>query len=72
MSEKDSTRLEGEELLSARDAARHLGISVSFLAKSRMNGTGPRYVKLGRAVRYRRSDLNFFVRAHSKSSTAEL
>ena len=32
-------------------------MSESFLAKARMNGDGPRYLKLGRAVRYRESDL---------------
>ena len=46
-----------ETLLDTVAAAQQLGVSLSFLAKARMQGTGPRYRKLGRAVRYRRGIL---------------
>lgn len=34
-----------------------LGVSKSFLEQHRIKGTGPKYLKLGRAVRYRECDL---------------
>ncbi len=45
------------ELLTPKEGARFLNMSESFLAKARMNGNGPPYLKLGRAVRYRKSDI---------------
>ena len=47
-----------ETLLDTAAAARRLGVSSSFLAKARMKGVGPRYRKLGRAVRYAHADLD--------------
>jgi predicted DNA-binding transcriptional regulator AlpA len=41
-----------------RDAARYIGMSVPFLRLSRMNGAGPSFLKLGRAVRYDIRDLD--------------
>ena len=41
-----------ERLLTARDAANLLRLSLSWLAKARMRGDGPPYVKIGRAMRY--------------------
>ena len=40
-----------------REAAGRLGLATSTLAKLRLSGAGPKYLKLGRAVRYRISDL---------------
>ena len=39
-------------LLTASDAATFLRLSPSWLAKARMRGDGPPYVKIGRSVRY--------------------
>ena len=60
-----------EMLLNTVDAARRLGVSPSFLAKARMQGKGPRYRKLGRAVRYAPVDLDHWLLACSRTSTAE-
>jgi predicted DNA-binding transcriptional regulator AlpA len=60
-----------ETLLDTGAAARRLGVSPSFLAKARMQGTGPRYRKLGRAVRYAQADLDHWLMACSRTSTAE-
>ena len=51
-------RVQEDELLTSAEAANSLGVSASFLAKARVSGTGPRYVKIGRSVRYRRYDLD--------------
>lgn len=49
-------------LLSARDAAEYLGLSVQTLAKARcLASDGPPYIKLGRRVLYAREDLDRYV-----------
>jgi hypothetical protein len=60
-----------ETLLDTVAAAKRLGVSPSFLAKARMHGDGPRYRKLGRAVRYAPADLDHWLLACSRTSTAE-
>lgn len=58
-------------LLTAKDAADRLRLSRSWLAKARMRGDGPPYVKLGRSVRYGESALSEWIRARTKHSTSE-
>jgi excisionase family DNA binding protein len=60
-----------DALLNTSEAAQRLGVSESFLAKARMQGTGPPYRKLGRSVRYAREDLNQYLLACSRISTAD-
>lgn len=45
------------------DAAAYLGLSVSTLDKHRSSGTGPRYLKLGGRVFYRRADLDAYLQS---------
>jgi hypothetical protein len=52
-------------------AAKRLGVSESFLAKARMRGSGPRYSKFGRAVRYTPANLDRYQLERSRTSTAE-
>lgn len=53
-------------------AASYLGLSASVLAKMRMTGTGPRYIKLGRrVVIYRLADLVAWMDEHERLSTAD-
>ena len=49
------------EMLTRPQAARYLGIRPQTLAVWSCQGRGPRLVKLGRAVRYRRADLDDYV-----------
>ena len=56
-------------LLTPKEAAGELKVSESFLAKSRMSGTGPAYIQLGRAVRYSRSELQAYTAARMRTST---
>ncbi len=60
-----------EALLTAPEVARRLNLSVSFLAKARLRGDGPRYRKLSRAVRYRWADVLEWLKARGRSSTSE-
>lgn len=52
-------------------AAELCGLSVSTLNKLRLAGGGPRYAKLGRAVRYRVSDIDAWIAASLRNSTSQ-
>ena len=67
-SELDQSR---ERLLTVDDAAARLRLSPSWLAKARMRGDGPPFVKLGRSVRYGESALAKWTRSHTRNSTSE-
>ena len=56
-------------------AASYVGGSQSPLSprtiqRWRLEGIGPNYVKLGRLIRYRKSDLDRFIDEHTYSSTS--
>jgi predicted DNA-binding transcriptional regulator AlpA len=61
----------GERLLPPGEAANFLRLSTSWLAKARMSGDGPPYVKLGRSVRYRESALVQWLKSRTRLSTSE-
>ncbi len=58
-------------LLTARVAAQLLSVSESWLAKARMRGDGPPYVKVGRAVRYTQAALLQWMKSCQHLSTSE-
>jgi predicted DNA-binding transcriptional regulator AlpA len=60
-----------DPLLQPRDVAKILGVSTSWLAKARLSGEGPRFVKIGRSVRYPESSLREYVKARTKGLTSE-
>ena len=60
-----------DQLLHPTHVAKLLGVSLSWLAKSRLNGTGPRFIKIGRAVRYAQSAVCEFILSRQRTSTAE-
>ena len=60
-----------DPLLHPRDVARILNVSTSWLAKSRLSGNGPRFVKIGRAVRYPKSCLREYIKGRTRGSTSE-
>jgi len=61
----DSTRA-----LTEREVAELLGLSVATLRAWRHRGKGPRFLRLGRSVRYLPSDLADFVRASAVDTTS--
>lgn len=60
-----------DEALTTAIASRVCGISESTLEKWRVTGHGPPFLKLGRLVRYSRSDLEAWKAEHRIQSTAE-
>jgi predicted DNA-binding transcriptional regulator AlpA len=51
-----------EPLLTATDLADQLGIPTSTLANWRYQGLGPRYLRIGRHVRYHPGDVDEWIR----------
>jgi predicted DNA-binding transcriptional regulator AlpA len=58
-----------EDLAVPREVASHLDTSVDVLAYWRHMGRGPAFVKLGRRVYYRWSDVNAWIAANVQTIT---
>ena len=56
-------------LLTEREAAAYLNLSSSFLRHGRIKGTGPEFLKLGRAIRYHVDDLDSWCGQQKKKNT---
>ncbi len=53
-------------------ASKYLGLSTSFLAKKRLAGDGPRFIRLSaRAIGYQQADLDAWLKAKRCGSTSE-
>ena len=59
-----------DRLLTAKEVARLLSISASTLAKRRLKGLPPNYIKIGRAVRYSLRVVMEFAAASGRKSTS--
>ena len=60
-----------EDVLNEKETAALLRISIKSLQGWRYKGNGPKFLKLGRCVRYRRGDLQDFVLKALRSSTSD-
>jgi predicted DNA-binding transcriptional regulator AlpA len=60
-----------ERLLTPRDAADVLRLSPSWLAKARMRGDGPPFLKVGRSVLYAEGALLKWMTSRTRLSTSE-
>lgn len=59
------------KVVTAKVAARYVGLSESTLAKARLNGNGPLYCKLGRRVVYRPTDLDQWLQSRTARDTSD-
>ena len=57
--------------LKHRPAAAYIQWSESRLAKSRIWGDGPAFIKMGRSVIYRQQDLDDWLLANRRTSTSD-
>ena len=48
-------------LLTQREAATLLHLSERTLERLRVSGTGPKFVRLGRSIRYRPTDIEAYI-----------
>ena len=59
------------DLLTTEEAARYLRLSARTLERYRVTGEGPRFLKIGRRVLYRQSDLDGWLKNKSRRSTSD-
>jgi excisionase family DNA binding protein len=57
--------------MTPKEAAEYLRSSPSTLAKRRLFGGGPIFTRIGKAVRYRRSDLDAWMAGTARRSTSD-
>jgi predicted DNA-binding transcriptional regulator AlpA len=60
-----------DELFDTEAVADYTGLSPVTLRRWRMTGAGPRFVRLGRAVRYRKAAVDAFLAGREYTTTAE-
>jgi excisionase family DNA binding protein len=60
-----------EEFLTPKQAAAYLRVSKSYLDKLRVYGGGPRFLRFGRKILYRQSELNLWAEERCFGSTSE-
>jgi predicted DNA-binding transcriptional regulator AlpA len=60
-----------QRLLTPKEAAQLLRVSLSWLAKARMRGDGPPYIQLGRSIRYAEVSLLQWMKSRQRLSTSE-
>jgi predicted DNA-binding transcriptional regulator AlpA len=53
-------------MLTAKEVATEMKISTSWLAKRRMDGDGPPYIKVGRSIRYMRTEIMQWMRSRQR------
>jgi excisionase family DNA binding protein len=58
-------------MMTPREASAYLSLSVGRLAKMRLTGDTPPYVKIGASVRYRRADLDEWLAGRVRISTSD-
>ena len=59
----------GNTLLTTKEAAQYLGLASTTLDKWRLVGKGPSFMRFGRTVRYRQSDLDAYMAANTTLSS---
>ena len=64
-------QMNNDQYLKPLEAADYLKTSTSTLAKRRLYGNGPRFCRIGTAIRYRKSDLDQFMALSAVASTSE-
>jgi predicted DNA-binding transcriptional regulator AlpA len=58
------------ELMDSAAVAKMLGMNPNWPAVARMTGNGPRYLRIGRLVRYRREDVEEWLASKERTSTS--
>jgi hypothetical protein len=59
-------------LFTEKEAASYLTRSVSSLRRERRNGTGPGFIRIGRSIRYLKSQLDLYILSCTPTRIAEV
>jgi predicted DNA-binding transcriptional regulator AlpA len=60
-----------DEFETPEEVSHRLRKPESWLAKARVTGIGPKFVKVGGAIRYRRSDVDAWLIERTRTSTED-
>jgi hypothetical protein len=60
-----------DQVLTSAEVAEELKVSISFLAKARMSGNGPAFIRCGRAIRYTLTAIEAYKAAQTRTSTSQ-
>lgn len=66
------TKMQSNTFLTRQKAAEFLNLKKCTLEAWAIRGGGPAFVKFGRAVRYRVSDLEAYIRTQTRQNTIEV
>ncbi len=58
-------------LLTQQELAEYLEKSIAWCERSRWDGSGPKFIKVGRAVRYRAEDVLTWLEQNTRNNTSE-
>lgn len=58
------------ERINEKGAAKYLGMSVKWMQQARCYGYGPKYIKIGRSVRYNIADLDAYIKSRTVNPAA--
>ncbi len=57
--------MNAQEVMTERQVSETYGFTVPYLRRARRERRGPRFLKLGKLVRYRRVDIEAYLTAHA-------
>ena len=60
-----------QPLLTQRQASEMLALSERTLERFRISGIGPKFVRMGKSIRYRLSDVEAWIASRTVGSTSE-
>lgn len=67
----EASNLPDDTLIETATLARMVGTTIEFWENLRTSGRGPRFCKIGRLVRYRKSDVDAWLAEQTFTSTLE-
>lgn len=57
--------MDAKQVLTEREVEREYGFSISYLRRVRRERRGPRFLKIGKMVRYKKFDIESYLSAHA-------
>lgn len=67
----ESTTVPLPRLLTQKDLCAYLGKSSAWAERGRLEGYGPRYLKVGKSVRYQAEDVLIWLEGNLRRSTSD-
>lgn len=65
LKERVEEEMANREVLNEREVWEEYGFTIPFLRRARRERRGPRFLKVGKMVRYRRADVETYLSAHA-------